>query len=147
MIVPSTLAGIVCTVAVPNEAPVVEYVTEIEPFVTVNTWNLLSEVEGVPPVIVPPLEELQLPLVTVKHPGAAVTAIFVPSGTVLPAESLIPEKVTVAVPPAERDSEVGPEAVAEVVPCRRIVPIPMMFVVSVLPVLEAGTTETLTVCV
>ena len=81
-----------------------------------NTWNLLSEGEGVPPLIVPPLEELQLPLVTVRHPGAAVTATFVPSGTVLPAESLIPENVTVAAPPADSESVEGPEEVAEVVP-------------------------------
>jgi hypothetical protein len=122
-------------------------VTEIEPFITVNTWNLPSDAEGVPPLIVPPLDELQPPFVIVRHPGAAVTAIFVPSGTVLPAESLMPEKVTVAVAPADRESEEGPEPVAEVVPCRRIVPIATTLLVSVLPLLEAGTTETWTVCV
>lgn len=114
---------------------------------TVNTWNLLSDAEGVPPLIVPPLDELQLPLVMVRHPGATVTAIFVPSGIVLPAESLMPEKVTVPVPPADRESEEGPDPVAEVVPCKRIVPIPTTLDVSVLPLLEAGTTETWTVCV
>jgi hypothetical protein len=142
MVVPSVLAGTVCIVAVPTEAPAVEYVTVIEPFITVNTWNLLSDGEGLPPLIVPPLDELQVPLVTVRHPGATVTATFVPSGTVLPAESLMPEKVTVAVPPADRESEEGPEPVADVVPCRRIVPIPTTLLVSVLPLLEAGTTET-----
>ena len=90
---------------------------------------------------------MQLPFEIVTHPGVTVTATFVPSGTVLPAESLMPEKVTVAVPPADLESEEGPEPVADVVPCRRIVPIPTTLLVSVLPLLEAGTTETWTVCV
>src|SRR5262249_44547126 len=97
--------------------------------------------------MVPPTEEIQAPLLKFRQLPEAFTVTFVPSGTMLPAESLIPEKVIDAVPPPDKEMEDGPDAVADVVPCSRMVPMATATFVSVLPVLEAGTTETRTVCV
>jgi hypothetical protein len=88
----------------------------MEPPWTVKTLNRLSEGETVPSTMVPPVELLHEPLGVRVAQLATVTATLVPSGTVFPAASLMPEKVTDAVPPPDKEMEDGPDAVAEVVP-------------------------------
>jgi hypothetical protein len=117
------------------------------PFVTVKTLNPPFDEERVPSTIVPPTELMQEPLIVKLAQLATETARLVPSGTVLPLASLIPENVTVAVPPADKDIEAGPEAVAEVIPGSWIVPIAKLVLVRVAPLGFAATTETPAVCV
>src|SRR5215472_105892 len=96
---------------------------ETEPPDTGKILKLALFGETVPPTIVPPAELTHEKLVKRLAQLAAEMPTLVPSGTVLPAESLIPEKVIVTVPPADIDTELGPEAVAEVMPRRLMVPI------------------------
>jgi uncharacterized protein (DUF2236 family) len=110
--------------------------------VTVKILNLLSDDETVPSTIVPPTEELQDPANEKLAQLATAMATLLPSGTELPLASLIPEKVTVAFPPEETDSEVGPDAVADVIPGSWMVPIAKLVLVSVEPVVLAATTDT-----
>lgn len=119
---PFGIAGTICTPAVPVEAPAGEYVIETEPPDTGKILKLLLLDDTVPPIMVPPAELTQLKFVKRLAQFTAEIPTLVPSGTVLPAESLMPEKVMVTVPPAEIDTELGPDAVAEVMPRRLIVP-------------------------
>ena len=114
----------------------------MEPFCTVNTMNEVLDGEAVPLTIVPPAELLQAPEIFVVLQLAAVTATFVPSGTAFPAASLIPEKVMVAVVPEEMEIELGPEAVAEVVPASWMVPTAKLVEDKMAPLLLAETTAT-----
>src|SRR5579859_8224448 len=105
------------------------------PFLTVNCLKLLFQLAVVPSTMVPPLEPLH-PLNWFREPQKETVAIItVPSGTALPAESLIPEKVTVPWSPLLMDKVVGPLAVAEVDPCKLTEPTPMAWLSRKSPLL------------
>ncbi len=76
-----------------------------------------------------------------------VTATRAPSGTALPAVSLIPEKVTVPVVGLDKERVAGPEAAAEAIPWSWTVPVPMLVELRTFPPFETGTTATLAVSV
>src|SRR5581483_962500 len=115
------------------------------PSCTLNTRQLEPEGDGLPSTIVPPLDETKQQPETMI-PFAVVAATRVPSGTRLPALSLIPEKVTVTVP-AVLEIVVGPFPVAELVPCSKIGAIAISAPVGSVPSAAAGKTWTLAVVV
>jgi len=111
------------------------------PFVTVKTLNPPFDEERVPSTIVPPTELMQERLI-VKLAQLATEQLGWFHRERCCHASLIPENVTVAVPPADNDIEAGPEAVAEVIPGSWIVPIAKLVLVRVAPLGFAATTET-----
>src|SRR5687768_12554689 len=105
-----------------------------------NTLNCVPDADADPPRIVPPADVFNSVPAPFNVPlFSTVATTSVPSGTVLPAESLIPVNVIVSpVALAVRDIEVGPDAVVLEVPRRKMLPTANARCVSTIPLPLAG---------